>query len=76
MTPTKIILERTATHIQLRVLAAGTTRGFVVIESAPFRTGKAIPKMREYAAAYAKRFAIPFYDHIQFPHLKGSDDES
>jgi hypothetical protein len=62
MTPTKIVLERTATHIQLRVFAPETQKGSTVIESTPFKTGKSLPSLRKHGATYAKRFAIPFID--------------
>jgi len=62
MTPTKIILEKTATHIQLRVFAPQTLKGSTVIESTPFNTGKSLPNLRKHAVTYAKRFAIPFID--------------
>lgn len=62
MTPTKIVLEMTKTHIQLRVFAPETLKGSTVIESTPFNTGKSLPGLRKHGAAYAKRFAIPFVD--------------
>ena len=62
MTPTKIILEKTATHIQLRVFAPETQKGSTVIESTPFKTGKSLPSLRKRGAIYAKRFSIPFVD--------------
>jgi len=62
MTPTKIVLQRTATHIQLRVFAPETKSGSTVIESFPYRTGKSLPGLRKHAAKYAKRFSIPFVD--------------
>jgi len=62
MTPTKIILEKTTTHIQLRVLAADTQRGYTVIESVPINKGDSLPSFRKHGTAYAKRFAIPFVD--------------
>ena len=62
MTPTKIILEATKTHLQLKVIAADTLKGYAVIESVPFKTGKSLPSFRKHGAAYAKRFAIPFID--------------
>jgi hypothetical protein len=62
MTPTKIILEKTATHIQLKVYAPETLRGYTVIDSAPFKTGKSLPSFRKHATRYAKRFDIPFID--------------
>jgi hypothetical protein len=65
MTPTKIILEKTATHLQLRVLAPDTLKGSTVIESTPFKSGKSIPMLRKHGLAYAKRFAIPFCDQTQ-----------
>lgn len=64
MTPTKIILERTSTHVQLRVIMTGTLKGYTVLSAVPFRTGDCIPGMRKQAAKYAKRFAIPFVDSI------------
>lgn len=62
MTPTKIVLEQTPTHIQLRVFAAQTQNGSTVIESVPFNNGTSLPNLRKHAVAYAKRFAIPFID--------------
>lgn len=62
MTPTKIVLERTQTHLQLRVFAPQTLKGSTVIESTPYNTGASLPKLRKQAQAYAKRFAIPFED--------------
>ena len=62
MTPTKIVLEQTATHINLRVYAPETAKGSTVIESTPFNTGKSLPKLRKHGADYAKRFSIPFVD--------------
>jgi hypothetical protein len=62
MTPTKIILEKTDTFIQLRVIAPDTLKGCAIIASTPLRTGNSIPALRKDAAKYAKRFAIPFVD--------------
>jgi hypothetical protein len=62
MTPTKIILEATKTHVQLKVIAPDTLKGYSVIESVPFKTGKSLPTLRKQGAAYAKRFAIEFFD--------------
>jgi hypothetical protein len=62
MTPTKIVLERTNTHIQLRVFAPETQNGSTVIESTPFKTGKSLDGIRKHATAYAKRFGINFVD--------------
>jgi hypothetical protein len=62
MTPTKIVLEKTATHVQLRVLATDTLKCSTVIESVPFKTGASLQGLRRHATAYAKRFAIPFED--------------
>ena len=70
MTPTKITLEKTATHLQLKVSAAETLKGYTVIESAPYKNGvnasvKTVFTMRKHAAQYAKRFGIPFVDETQ-----------
>jgi hypothetical protein len=62
MTPTKIVLERTATHLQLRVFIPEAARGSTVIESTPVGTGKSLPNLRRQAVRYAIRFAIPFVD--------------
>jgi hypothetical protein len=62
MTPTKIILEKTSTHLQLKVLAADTQKGYSVIESVPFKNGDSLPTLRKHGASYAKRFSIPFVD--------------
>jgi len=62
MTPTKIVLEQTNTHIQLRVFAPETLKGSTVIESVPFKSGKSLPTFRKHGTAYAKRFSIPFVD--------------
>ena len=62
MTPTKIVLEKTATHLQLRVFAPQTAKGSTVIESIPFKNSDSLPTLRKHAAAYAKRYAIPFED--------------
>jgi hypothetical protein len=62
MTPTKIVLEKTATHIQLRVFAPETKSGSTVIESVPFKSGKSLPTFRKHGAAYAKQFGIHFVD--------------
>jgi hypothetical protein len=67
MTPTKIVLEKTATHLQLRVFAPQTAKGSTVIDSVPYKNGvnasvKTVFTMRKHAAQYAKRFAIPFVD--------------
>jgi hypothetical protein len=62
MTPQKIVLEKTTTHIQLRVYAPDTMKGSTVIESTPIKTGKSLPSFRKHGAAYAKRFSIQFID--------------
>lgn len=66
MTPTKITLEKSATHLQLRVAATGTAHGSVVIEGTPISNGgpkeKTIAHLRKSGARYAKRFNIPFID--------------
>lgn len=70
MTPTKIVLEKTATHIQLRVFAPEAQKGSLVIEGTPFRNGispkeKTILSLRNHGASYAKRFNIPFVDQTR-----------
>ena len=70
MTPTKIILEKTKTHLQLKVMSRDTLKGYSVIESVPYQNGinasvKTVFTMRKQAAQYAKRFAIPFTDETQ-----------
>lgn len=72
MTPTKIVLEKTATHIQLRVFAPECLKGTLVIESVPYRNGvgplvKTELAMRKHGASYAKRFSIPFVDQTRAP---------
>lgn len=62
MTPTKIVLEQTSTHFQLRVFAPQTLRGSTVIEATPIKTGKSLPALRKQMSAYAKRFSIPSID--------------
>lgn len=62
MTPTKIILEATDTCLRLRGFASETQEGSFVIESIPFSTGASLPTLRKQGAAYAKRFAIEFFD--------------
>ena len=67
MTPTKILLEQTVSHLQLRVFAPETLKGSTVIESVAYANGlnpkgKTVVAMRNYGAAYAKQFAIPFID--------------
>ena len=66
MTPTKIILEKTATHVHLMVFAPETMRGFTVIEGTPFANDgpkeKTLLHLRKCGAKYAKRFNIPFVD--------------
>lgn len=64
MKPTKIILEKTATHLQLRVLSPDTLKGSTVIESTPLNSGKSIPFLIKRATAYAKRFNIPFVTNV------------
>jgi hypothetical protein len=67
MTPTKIVLEKTASHLQLRVFAQPTQHGSFVRESVGFANGVA-PKpqtlalLRKDGARYAKKFSIPFVD--------------
>lgn len=62
MTPTKIVLEKTSSHFQLRVFAPETARGSTVIDNTPIRTGASLPGFRKQGARYAKRFSIPFID--------------
>jgi hypothetical protein len=62
LTPTKIVLEKTSTHILLKVFAPETLKGYTVIDSAPFKTGKSLPSFRKHGARYAKRFGISFVD--------------
>ena len=66
MTPTKIILEKTASCVQLRVFAPETLKGSMVIEGTPFAVGgpkqKTMDHLRKSGIRYAKRFAIPFID--------------
>jgi hypothetical protein len=62
MTPTKITLEKTATHLQLKVSIPETLKGYTVIESVRFKNGNSIPTLRKHGASYAKRFSIPFID--------------
>ena len=64
MTPTKITLVKTATHLQLKVTAPDTLKGYTVIESVPFKNGDSIPTLRKHGAAYAKRFNIPFAEAV------------
>ncbi len=65
MTPTKIVLQKTATHIQLKVFAPETLKGFTVIESTPLNTGKSLSFFHKRGTQYAKRFSIPFIDETQ-----------
>jgi hypothetical protein len=70
MTPTRIVLEKTATHLQLKVFATETQKGYFVTESVPYKNGvnasvKTVFAMRKQAAQYAKRFSIPFTDETQ-----------
>ncbi len=70
MTPTKITLEKTATHVQLKVSLPGTLKGYAVIESVPFQNGvspkgRTVDAMRKHATKYANHFAIPFADETQ-----------
>jgi len=70
MTPTKIVLEKTASRLQLRVFAPETLKGSVVIESVPYKNGvnasvKTVFAIRKHAGQYAKRFSIPFVDETQ-----------
>ena len=60
MSPTKITLERTATHLLLRVTMTGSRT--VVIESVPIKTGKSLDGLRAHGRKYAKRFGIAFHD--------------
>lgn len=68
MTPTKITLEVTKTHAQLKVTTTGTLKGFVVIEGTPLSAGGPKPKtmahLRKAGAKYAKRFNIPYNEEI------------
>lgn len=70
MKPTKIRLEKTTSHLQLRVFSPDTLAGSTVIESVPFANGitpkvQTVFAMRKHAAQYAKRFSIPFEDQTQ-----------
>jgi hypothetical protein len=66
--PTKIGLEKTKTHTNLRVFAPQTLHGSYCIESIPLvfkgtvASGDALPGLRKQARSFAKRFAIPFID--------------
>jgi hypothetical protein len=46
----------------LKVYAPETLKGYTVIESSPFKTGKSLPSFRKHGMQYAKRFDIPFID--------------
>lgn len=61
MTPTKVVLEKTATHYQVRVFVP-TPKGSTVIESVKIATGKSLPLLRKRGTDYAKRFGITFTD--------------
>jgi hypothetical protein len=68
MTPTKIVLEQTATHIQLRVFAPETAKGSTVIGGTPFVVSpkpETVSKLRKRAEKYAKSFSIPFVDQTK-----------
>ena len=60
MTPTKIVLEKTATHYQLKVFAPQTAKGYFVKESVQIVTGKSLDGLRKEGIKYAKRFGIQF----------------
>lgn len=62
MKPTKITLEIKNGVIQLRVDAKNTLKGYTIIESSPFKTGKSLDGLRKRATKYAKQFSIPFVD--------------
>jgi hypothetical protein len=62
VTPTLITLEIVNAVIQLRVDMPMTQKGFTVIESSPYKTGKSLDGLRKYGAKYAKRFSIKFVD--------------
>jgi len=68
MTPSKIVLERTTSHLQLRVFTHELPLRGNVIESVPFANRVApkprtVAQMQNHGKRYAKRFDIPFEDH-------------
>jgi hypothetical protein len=53
MTPTHIVLERTAKQLLLRVYVPDMTEGSTVMESVPLRDGDGLPTLRKQAADFA-----------------------
>lgn len=66
-TPTKIVLEKTSSQIQLRVFAPETAKGSTVVEGTSFANdlgpkAATIERLRKIGTRYAKRWSIPFVD--------------
>lgn len=69
MIPTRIVLEKTRTHLVLRVHARELPPTGTAIESVPFADGvapkpKTVTRMTRDGIAYAKRFGIVFENKV------------
>jgi hypothetical protein len=66
ITPKKITLLRTSTHLHLVVSAPECQKGYTVIDGTPISNGGPKPKtlasLRKHAQQYAKRWNIQFVD--------------
>jgi len=62
MTPTKVVLEKTATHLQLKVFAPEAVEGYSVVESVPYKDDKSLLTLRKHGEQHAGLLGVPFVD--------------
>ena len=67
MNVTKVSLEKTSTHLQLKVYSPDTLKGYTVTESVPFANGSSpkpetLATLRKHGAQKAKRLGVKFED--------------
>ena len=62
MTPTKVVLEQTATHLQLKVFAPEAVEGYSVVEIVPYKNDKSLMTLRKHGEQHADLLGVPFVD--------------
>lgn len=63
--PESYALEINNGFIQLKLYGQNLLKGYTVVESVPYNTGKSLAGLRKSGEQKAKRFKVPFYDRTQ-----------
>jgi hypothetical protein len=60
MTSSKVVLEKTAPHLQLKVFASEA--GYSVVEIVPYKNDKSLMTLRKHGEQHADLLGVPFVD--------------